>query len=102
MYMYTHAATAVDGVKEDDVSVPFHIHVKVFKATCANTVGDDITEEVWTYTTVCIYLKESLHGYCLAVIAEKQCPYLLIIGLRYRIARQSRAYQTQHRCEVTV
>ena len=44
--MYVHAAVAVEGVQEPNVT--FQIRVKLFKATCANTVGEQIQEKVRT------------------------------------------------------
>ena len=42
-----HMCTATSTSDEDDVvKVPFQIRVKLFKAKCANTVGDELQEKV--------------------------------------------------------
>ena len=43
--MYAYAAVAAEG-RDHDPHVPFQIRIKLFKATCANTVGDQLQEKV--------------------------------------------------------
>ena len=51
--MYTRAHVHVhSGEGNTDVNVTFYIQVRLFKAMCANTIGDEIPEEV----CICIHV----------------------------------------------
>ena len=44
--MCAFAAVAAEDSADHDLNVPFQIRVKLFKATCANTVGEQLQEGV--------------------------------------------------------
>ena len=44
--MYVHTAIPVEGTQDENLNVTFQIRVKLYKATCANTVGEQVQEKV--------------------------------------------------------
>ena len=44
--MYVHTAIPVEGTQDENLNVTFRIRVKLYKATCANTVGEQVQEKV--------------------------------------------------------
>ena len=54
LFMCTYAAVAAEGSADHDLNVPFQIRVKLLKATCANTVGDQLQEKVHVYSNIIV------------------------------------------------
>ena len=64
--MCVHAAIPVEGAQDENLNVTFRIRVKLYKATCANTVGEQVQEKVQHTYLPSIVKKKSTGEYCIA------------------------------------